>query len=430
MITRRTRVQLAIFALITMVGVAFVGARYARLDRLIFDDSYKVVAHFADSGGIFQGAEVSYRGVTIGRVSDMRLTRKGVDVVLDIQNNTGRIPSDTRALVANRSAVGEQYVELQPETKSGPYLDDGSEIPVAMTATPISTTKLLTDLDSTVNSVNKASMRTVVDEFGKAFGGTGADLGQMIDSSNSFINAANDNFDVTTALLQDGNTVLSTQLDKASAIKSFSRDLALFSDTMVASDKDLRRVIENGSATANQLRSFLEENKVDLGELINNVVTTGEVTGRHVNGTEMILVVYPYVVAGGYTVVGKDPQTGLYDAHFGLIMTQEPPVCHHGYEGTDRRGPHDTANRPMYTRAHCAEPQNVSNARGAQWAPRGRAGAAYRAPVVGTYDAQTGKLAYTDHNPSGSVTYTGGAASIMGADSWKWLLLQPLAGHE
>jgi len=430
MITRQTKVQLVIFALITMVGVAFVGARYARLDRLVFDDSYQVVAHFADSGGIFQGAEVSYRGVTIGRVSDMRLTSKGVDVVLDIQNDTGRIPSDTRALVGNRSAVGEQYVELQPETKNGPYLDDGSEIPVAMTATPISTTKLLTDLDTTVNSVNKASMRTVVDEFGKAFGGTGADLGRMIDSSNSFINAANDNFDVTTALLQDGNTVLSTQLDKASAIKSFSRNLALFSDTMVASDKDLRTVIENGSATANQLRSFLEKNKVDLGELINNVVTTGEVTGRHVNGTEMILVVYPYVVAGGYTVVGKDPQTGLYDAHFGLIMTQDPPVCHHGYEGTDRRGPHDTANRPMYTGAHCAEPQGVSNARGAQWAPRGRAGAAYRAPVVGTYDAQTGKVGYTDHNPSGSVTYTGGAASIMGADSWKWLLLQPLAGHE
>ena len=79
---------------------------------------------------------------------------------------------------------------------------------------------------------------------------------------------------------------------------------------------------ERQSATANQLRTFLEENKVDLGELINNLVTTGEVTGAHINGTEMILVVYPYVVAGGYTVVDKDPKTGLYDAHFGLILTR------------------------------------------------------------------------------------------------------------
>jgi phospholipid/cholesterol/gamma-HCH transport system substrate-binding protein len=53
MITKRTKVQLMVFLLITMVGVSYVGARYARLDRLIFDDSYRVVAHFDRSGGIF-----------------------------------------------------------------------------------------------------------------------------------------------------------------------------------------------------------------------------------------------------------------------------------------------------------------------------------------------------------------------------------------
>ncbi|MGZ4475156.1 MAG: MCE family protein [Nocardioides sp.] len=429
MITKRTRVQLAIFALITLVGVSFVGARYARLDRLVFDNSYRVVAHFAESGGIFQGAEVSYRGVSVGQVSDMRLTAKGVDVVLDIQNSGGRIPSNTRAVVADRSAVGEQYVELQPQTKAGPYLGDGSQIPEAMTQTPISTTKLLTDLDSTVNSVNKKSMQTVVNELGKAFNNTGGDLGRLIDSSNSFITTANDNVDLTTRLLEESSTVLDTQIAKTSDIKSFSRDLSLFSTTLAGSDKDLRRVIENGSATANQLRTFLEQNKVDLGSLINNLVTTGEVTGAHINGTEMILVVYPYVVAGGYTVVDKDPKTGLYDAHFGMILTQDPPVCHKGYEGTNKRGPYDRGNRPMATNAHCAEPQSATDPRGAAWAPRGRAGAAYRAPVVGTYDASTGKVDYTDHSPSDSVTYTGGAASIMGEESWKWLLLQPLSGR-
>ena len=35
-----------------------------------------------------------------------------------------------------------------------------------------------------------------------------------------------------------------------------------------------------------------------------------------------------------------------------------------------------------------------------------------------------------DRNPSGDVTYTGGAATLMGEDSWKWLLMQPLSGQE
>ena len=133
MITKRTKIQLVIFALITMIGVSFVGARYARLDRLVFDTSYNVVGHFTESGGIFTGAEVSYRGVTVGRVSDMKLTDKGVDVVMSIEKDHKDIPKDTKAVVANRSAVGEQFVDLQPQTKKQPFLTDGSEIPTSMT---------------------------------------------------------------------------------------------------------------------------------------------------------------------------------------------------------------------------------------------------------------------------------------------------------
>jgi len=429
MIAKRTKVQLVVFAIITLLGVSYVGARYARLDRLVLDRTYSVDAHFKQSGGIFTGAEVSYRGVTVGQVSDMKLTSKGVDVTLDIDNSHHDIPRRTLAVVANRSAVGEQFVDLQPQTKKRPYLADGSQIPAGMTRTPIDTTKFLSDIDTTVNSVDKQSLTTTVNELGQAFAGTGHDLGKIADTSNSFIRSANDNFDITTALLHDSNTVLGTQIDKSSAIKSFSKDLSLFSTTLAGSDADLRRVIDNGSATANQLRTFLEQNKVDLGQLISHLVTTGEVTGRHINGTEMILVVYPYVVSGGYTVVSKDSSTGLYDAHFGMILQQQPPVCQKGYEGTDRRGPFDRGNRAMAVGAHCAEPATQSNPRGAQNSPR-RPAPAYRAPVVGAYDPQTRSFHYTSKDPSGDVTYTGGAARLLGEQSWKWLLMQPLSGQE
>ena len=67
MITARTKKQLIAFVILTLVGVTFVGARYARLDRLFYDSAYTVTAHYSESGGIFQGAEVTYRGVGIGQ---------------------------------------------------------------------------------------------------------------------------------------------------------------------------------------------------------------------------------------------------------------------------------------------------------------------------------------------------------------------------
>jgi len=424
MITRRTKFQLMIFVLITLVGVSYVGARYARLDRLIVDDAYTVVAHFSESGGIFAGAEVTYRGVKIGRVDKMELTEEGVDVYLDVENDFDSIPADTIALVGNRSAVGEQYVELQPNDDSEPYLANDSQIAMENTRTPIATQTFLTNLSNTVESVDKEALQTTVTEMGKAFGGTGEDLARLIESGNSFIEVANQNFDVTNALIRDSNTVLKGQLARASAIRTFAREMSLFSGALAGSDRDLRRVIDNGSATATELRTFLEDNEVELGELINNLVITGEVVVKNLDGVEQILVIYPYVVEGGFTVVAKSPDTGLYDAHFGLILQQEPHVCNQGYEGTNQRPPQDGSNAPMNENARCTEPAAQSNARGAQHAPR-RVGADYRAPIA-SFDPDTDKVRWGGEVPAALSSPGTLAPRTLGEESWKWLFLQPL----
>jgi phospholipid/cholesterol/gamma-HCH transport system substrate-binding protein len=424
-ISSRTKKQLLVFVFITLVGVSYVGARYARLDQLFgFDSAYEVNAEFAQSGGIFTGAEVTYRGVHVGRVSDMRLTRDGVDVVLKIDKDQDKIPADTLALVANKSAVGEQYVDLEPRTDDGPYLKNDSTISTPNTEVPKSTTEILTSVDKFVNSVPNDKLRTVVSELGAGFKGSGEDLAQIIDTSNLFIKTANDNFDVTTALIKDSNTVLRTQADKGSAIRSFARDLALFSGVVADNDGPLRALIDSGSATANELRTFLEENQVDLGSLINNLVTTGEVVVKHLDGVRQILVLYPYEVASGYTVTAKtkDKSGEFYNARFGMILNQDPGVCTKGYDPKEWRPPSDTSDKAMDEDAHCASPL-PKNARGAQHAPR--TGAAYRAPVA-TYDLSTGKATWSDQEPADNVVYDGGAAQLYGEDSWKSLLLQPV----
>jgi phospholipid/cholesterol/gamma-HCH transport system substrate-binding protein len=417
MITSRTKKQLVVFVILTLVGVTYVGAKYARLDRLFYDSAYSVNAHFAQSGGIFSGAEVTYRGVTVGRVSDMRLTDEGVDVVLSIEKDNDTIPRDTVALVGNKSAVGEQYVELQPKSSGKPYLTDRSEIETPETQVPVSTTEILTNLDNLVQSVPQADLRTVVAESGAAFKDAGPSLGQIIDTSNSFIQTAEANLSTTTALIRDSRTVLQTQVDKGSAIRAFSRDLSLFSGTVADNDASLRALIDNGSATANELRTFLEQNKVNLGQLINNLVTTNEVTVKYLKGIRQLLVIYPYVVAGGFTVAKKNAN-GQYDAQFGLITTPDPKVCEAGY--LPARKPQDTSEKPMATKAGCRD--GSKNLRGAEKAPR--TGTAYRAPVA-TYDASTGKVIWADQDTGAQIAYDGGAADLFGDDSWKWMLLQP-----
>jgi len=53
-----------------------------------------------------------------------------------------------------------------------------------------------------------------------------------------------------------------------------------------------------------------------------------------------------------------------------------------------------------------------------------------RGAKVQTTKRSETKVEWTDVNPDEAVEYTGGAASVFGEESWKWLLLHPLAAEQ
>jgi phospholipid/cholesterol/gamma-HCH transport system substrate-binding protein len=430
-ITRTVRIQLMVFLLITLVGIAYVGAKYAQVDKLLFDDDYTVSASFAESGGIFSGAEVTYRGQPVGRVGELTLLAEGVVGDLDIDKKT-KIPNDLLAVVANRSAIGEQYVDLQPRRDGGPYLQNNSKISRQNTALPIDTTELLLNLDQLVNSVDKNSLKTTVKELGDALRGKGSDLQKIIDSSGALISDADANILQTIKLINDGNTVLATQVASGDAIKTWAKNLALLSDTLVSSDANLRAVIDNGSAASTQLTALIQENKADIAVLLGNLLTVSELTAVRLDAVEQLLVVYPAVAMGGYVVPAKDPGTGHYDAHFGLVLGFSPPACRAGYNGTDKRVPQDTTGKPANTKAGCtASPGSGINVRGSQNkpTPSTRPADANRIGYGVGYDPATGAAGGTGGMPSLVLGSTGGQEEMLGKDSWKALILGPVTGR-
>ncbi|HEY8454184.1 MAG TPA: MlaD family protein [Actinopolymorphaceae bacterium] len=427
MITRTVRAQLLLFVAFSLVGVTLAGARYAGVGESLFGDRYLVRAHFAESGGIFVGAEVTYRGVAVGQVEELVPTTSGVDVVLALVGGT-QVPADTVAVVENRSAIGEQYVDLQPRSSGEPYLRDGSEIPRSHTRTPLSTAKLLLDLDRLVNSVPRDDLVTVIDELGTAFEGSGDDLTRLIEAGNALIEAADTNLDETVRLIEDGRTVLETQRESGDAIRSFSRDLARLSDTLVASDADLRQTLDSGVVTARQLNALIDENAGDVPILLGNLVTTGQIVRARLAGVKHILILYPYVVRGGYTVVTQDARDGGYTAHFGLQLALIPGACRQGYEGTEKRPPEKVEPTPANTGVRCTDAS--TNQRGAQWAPPpdeedGGSGGVTVEPAA--YDPSSGRV-QLPNGQTARIGSLGGQHRAFGEDSWKWLLIGPVTG--
>src|SRR5437764_7740447 len=148
MLTRKVVIQVIVFVVVGVLAVAYTAMRYAGIGSSILTPGYNVRLELNNSGGIFTNSEVTYRGVTVGKVTGMRLTHDGLEVDMHIDSSAPRIPADLRAAVADRSAVGEQYVDLMPNTDSGPYLAADSVIPASRTSTPLPTQNLLTNLDN------------------------------------------------------------------------------------------------------------------------------------------------------------------------------------------------------------------------------------------------------------------------------------------
>jgi phospholipid/cholesterol/gamma-HCH transport system substrate-binding protein len=369
MIRRGVKVQLFAFLLITLVTVSLLSAKYVGLyDRLV-GGQYHVSANFEQSGGIFVGSEVSYRGVTVGRVDGLRLSKDGVLVDAKIQRGV-KIPKDTKVVVENRSAVGEQYLDFQPRSEGGPVLANGDVIPRKDTAFPLRVDTLLLDLDQTVNSVDKKDLRVVVDELGQAFEGGGTDLQRLIDSGDKLTKSATEALPETVKLLDDGRIVLDTQRDTSGQIKTFASNFEGLTATLKTSDPDLRLVLDRGAVASKELESLIRDNQGNLATLIANLITVGQVTTSNVAGIRQLLVTYPDVVAGGFTVVDKSAKDGRYSANFGLALGQDGPVCERGYEGTNKRTPQETSNTKANTSARCALPRgSASSVRGAQNAP-------------------------------------------------------------
>ncbi|CCG05134.1 MlaD family protein [Blastococcus saxobsidens] len=331
MITRSTKLKLLAFATLAVMGMAYLGFTYVGLDRVLLGGGYEVAADFQDSGGIFVNAEVTYRGVEVGRVTDMQVIEDGVRVVLRIDPGAAPIPADTEAAVATRSAVGEQYVILRPTGAGEPYLEDGAVIPQERTSIPVPVEQMLLNLDELVGSIDPESLRIVVEELGRAVEGSGDDLGRLIDNGDLLLARAQESLPETLRLITDAQTVLDTQRENRTAIRQWASDLRLFTDTLVAMDPDLRTLVVNAPDASQSLQDVVDEAGPGLGSLVRNLDILNGVQIPRLDGVRQMLVTYPDAVTGGFTVVRRD-EDGVLRSHFGFVLNAgEPHACTSGY---------------------------------------------------------------------------------------------------
>ena len=180
MLTRFVRIQLTIFTIASIVGIVAMVFVYMQVPTLLGLGRMTVTLELPAAGGLYRFGNVTYRGVEVGKVTSVQLTRDGAKAVLSL-NSSAKIPANLQADVRSISAVGEQYVDLRPRTDSGPYLHNGSVIAKRDSTIPQDVGPLLDQSSALINSIPKDKLSALLDESFKGFNGAGYDLSSLAD---------------------------------------------------------------------------------------------------------------------------------------------------------------------------------------------------------------------------------------------------------
>ncbi|MGB9304231.1 MAG: virulence factor Mce family protein [Mycobacterium sp.] len=367
MIDRLTKIQLAIFAIITVITLTVMGIYYLRLPATFGIGTYEASADFVAGGGLYKNANVTYRGVAVGRVESVTLNPNGVTAEMRLNSGTP-IPQNVIATVKSVSAIGEQYIDLVPPDGPAPgKLRDGSKIERANTRIGQDVADLLHQAEVLVNSLGDTKLKELLHEAFTATNGTGPELARLFQSARLLVDEANADYPQVSQLIDQAGPFLQAQIRAGGDIKSLADGLARFTSEVRRADPQLRNTLATAPDAIDEANTAFSGIRPSFPALAASLANLGRVGVIYHKSIEQLLVVLPALFAAITTAAGGAPQDEGAKLDFKLDLN-DPPPCSTGFLPPPlTRTPADESVREVPKDSYCKTAQSdASTVRGAR----------------------------------------------------------------
>src|SRR3954452_17083656 len=226
---------------------------------------YRIQVAFPEATQLGEFADVRTAGVSVGKVRTKRLDPAGNHTLVDLELNRRFAPlhADAKAILRQKTLLGETYVELTPGTKGAPFFKEGGRLKNSQ----VSNTVELDEIFRTFDPQTRQAFQDWQQNLGQAINGRGAELNDAIGNLPPFARDATDVLDVLNA--------------QSGAVSRLFRNTGVVFNALSQDQNALRGLITNGdkvfSATQAQrvaLRqtfatfpTFLDESKATMARL-------------------------------------------------------------------------------------------------------------------------------------------------------------------
>jgi phospholipid/cholesterol/gamma-HCH transport system substrate-binding protein len=354
MLTPFIRRQLILFGILTVVALSVLGLYYLQIPSLVGIGRYTLKAELPASGGLYPTSNVTYRGITIGKVTDVEPTEQGVEATMSIDSRY-KIPIDASANVHSVSAVGEQYLDLVSTGKNeGKYLSPGQTITTGTVPSQIGPT--LDTANRGLAALPKDKIGQLLDETAQSVGGLGPALQRLVDSTQAIVGDFKTNITDVNDIIQHSGPILDSQVESNDAIERWARNLNTLAAQSAANDQHVRSILTQAAPTADQVNEVFSDVRESLPQTLANLEVVFDLLKRYHNGVEQVLVFLPQGAAISQTVAAPFSNYAALDL---ALSINQPPPCLTGFiQASEWRSPADTSMQPLPSGTYCKIPQD------------------------------------------------------------------------
>jgi len=278
---------------------------------------YRISVEFDQAVQLGTQADVDIAGVTVGKVVSVGLDhRTGLArAVLQIDPKYAPRPADTRAILRQKTLLGETYVELSFGNNHGPMLHDGARLPQARVGKTVQLDQILDTFDARTRRAFETWMQDDAVAFtdrGQDFNDALAELYPFAGNVSSVLGVLQRDSSATSTLLADGGAVLSAISRNPAQLQGLIRNAdtvfgstARLNSQLVAAVKAFPGFLVSTRSTLQAVKTFAGQAKplvdtlkpaavqlspalVSLGKLASNLETVfkglGPLTGAAQSG--------------------------------------------------------------------------------------------------------------------------------------------------
>ncbi len=352
MLTRFIKIQLVLFTVLTVIAIVVLGWYYLRVPSMVGIGQYKLYADLPRSGGLYETANVTYRGTQIGKVTKVEPTETGARAEMSIDSQY-KIPADATANVHSVSAIGEQYLDLVSTGNPGQYFSPGQTI--TESTVPSEVGPALDAANNGLAVLPKEKIDSLLTETSNAVGGLGPALQRLVDSTTNLAEGFRENLPQVNDIIDNSAPILDSQVQSGDNIEQWSRNLNIIAAQSAEQDAALRSGLQQAAPTLDQVNAVFTGVRDSLPQTLANLSIVIDMLKRYNKGLEQTLVILPQGAAAA--------QAGVLFEDLGqlplALSINQPPPCLTGFlPASEWRSPADTSMAPLPKGTYCKIPKD------------------------------------------------------------------------